>query len=272
MKKQNAIYIMLLAIFTVITSVIYANRSTHEHNFVQLNSEKVITPKLVENVTSLSPLDIYANDLYKDAELASYNLDSAVFLKALTGYYNLKAEGKLSAEKSVLTISDFSKSSTEKRFWVIDLDKKKVLYNDFVAHGKNTGDEFAKKFSNINESNMSSLGFYVTGDTYFGKHGLSLYLDGVEQGINDKARERSIVVHGAEYATQQFINTVGRLGRSNGCPAVPQDISADVISDIAGKTVLFVYYPDNNYQANSKYLDNTTAAAEFKADTQLGMK
>ena len=201
----------------------------------------------------------YLQDLFVKANLAASGLDQMVFDKAVTGYYNLKNAGKLSSKKSIISIADMSKSSSTKRLWVIDLDKKEVILNTWVAHGKNTGDDFATKFSNVNSSNQSSLGFYVTGEVYVGKHGRSLKLDGMDQGYNDHARDRAIVVHGASYVGQGTINALGRLGRSQGCPAVAPELSDKLINTIEGKTVLFINGADQKY--SSKYLDGDLAAA-----------
>lgn len=175
-----------------------------------------------------------------------------VFYKGITGFYNLKLDKEVS--KDVLTIIDFSLSSTEKRLWVIDLNQKRVLFYDYVAHGRNSGDEFASAFSNMPKSYMSSLGFYVTGDTYIGKHGLSLYLEGLEKGFNDKARERAVVMHGANYADPNFIHDNGRLGRSLGCPALPPTSCKQIIEELAGGSCLFIYFPDENYLKKSALL------------------
>lgn len=201
----------------------------------------------------------YLDELYIAANLAPTGLDQAVFEKAITGYYNLKNAGKLSSKKSIISIADMNQSSTRKRLWVIDLDKKELLLNTWVAHGKNTGDDRATKFSNVNSSYQSSLGFYVTGEVYVGKHGRSLRLDGMDNGYNDNARRRAIVVHGADYVSQGTINALGRLGRSQGCPAVASDVSDKLISTIEGKTVYFINGADQTY--TSKYLDDHLAAA-----------
>jgi hypothetical protein len=208
----------------------------------------------------------YLQDLYVKANLAAAGLDQMVFDKAVTGYYNLKNAGKLSSKKSIISIADMNMSSKSKRLWVIDLDKKEVLLNTWVAHGKNTGDDIATKFSNVNSSYQSSLGFYVTGEVYVGKHGRSLRLDGMDQGYNDNARDRAIVVHGASYVGQGTINALGRLGRSQGCPAVAPELSDKVINTIEGKTVLFINGADQKY--TSKYLDGDLAAAYASNQSQ----
>lgn len=163
------------------------------------------------------------------------------FFKALEGFYRLKAQGKVT--KDILTLVDFSLSSNSKRLWVIDLANNTILYNSLVAHGRNSGDEFAVNFSNKNESNMSSLGFYTTGEVYQGKHGMSLRLDGLQKGLNDHARSRAVVMHGADYVCDSFIKNHSRLGRSQGCPAIPNELVKEIIGTIKGKSVLFIYHP-----------------------------
>jgi hypothetical protein len=133
--------------------------------------------------------------------------------------------------------------SFTKRMWVIDLEKNTILFQTLVAHGRNTGEEFAKEFSNRAESYQSSIGFYATAEIYNGKHGKSLKLDGLEKGLNDKARERAVVVHGADYVSESFIKQNKRLGRSQGCPAVPVELNSKIIDVIKDKSCLFIYHP-----------------------------
>ncbi|MGK4567007.1 murein L,D-transpeptidase catalytic domain family protein [Flavobacterium sp. 3HN19-14] len=167
------------------------------------------------------------------------NLES--FTNALEGFYDLKAKGQVS--RDILTLIDFSMSSNQKRLWVIDLSTNTILYNTLVAHGRNTGDEYAKSFSNAAESYKSSLGFYVTGSIYNGKHGASLYLNGLEKGVNDNARNRSVVMHGADYVSESFIKQNHRLGRSLGCPAIPVEMTSTIINAIKDKSCLYIYHP-----------------------------
>lgn len=176
--------------------------------------------------------------------------DLDLFQRALNGYYQLKRQHRLS-EKEIITIVDFRKASSERRLWVIDLKTQKIRYHSLVAHGRNSGELYATHFSNRVNSNQSSLGFYVTGDIYYGKHGLSLKLHGAEKGINDQAEARAIVMHGADYVSKSFIERTGRLGRSLGCPAIPYDIHRELIRDVANRTCLFIYYPDENYLRTS---------------------
>jgi L,D-transpeptidase catalytic domain len=175
-----------------------------------------------------------------------------VFYRALNGYAKLK-KANLISPKEILTIIDFKRSANEKRLWVIDLKNKKVLFHTLAAHGRNSGDEHAQFFSNTRNSNQSSLGFYVTGITYTGKHGTSLKLHGVEPGINDNAEARAIVMHGAEYVSESHIKKYGRLGRSFGCPAVPVELHEQLITALANKTCLFIYYPDPVYVAQTAF-------------------
>jgi hypothetical protein len=169
---------------------------------------------------------------------------------ALAGYEILVEEKSINRPE-VITIIDFSLQSDRERLWVIDLQQGKVLYHCLVSHGRNSGELMAENFSNTPGSYESSPGFYVTGETYIGKHGLSLALDGLETGINDKARQRAIVIHGADYVSDDFVRTHGRLGRSQGCPAVPVELSEEIIKTIKGGSCLFIYAPIPDYTSNS---------------------
>jgi hypothetical protein len=173
------------------------------------------------------------------------------FMKALKGFTKLKEKGLIT--KNILTLIDFSLSSNVKRLWVIDLDSNVVLFNSLVAHGRNTGDEYANSFSNASESFKSSLGFYATGEIYRGKHGASLKLDGLEKGINSNARARAVVIHGADYVSESFIQNNKRLGRSLGCPAIPLALTDKIISTIKDKSCLFIYYPSSSYEGTSRF-------------------
>lgn len=204
-------------------------------------------------------LSLYQSIAFGEGEQPAYDL----FLRGVTGLQELKQSNQLS-DKEIITLIDFRKSANEKRLWVVDLKEKKVLFHSLVAHGRNSGDVFASKFSNKHESNQSSLGFYITGSTYIGKHGVSLKLHGVEKGINDQAEARAIVMHGAEYVSDAYIKRVGRLGRSFGCPAVPMSIHKEVVTQLAGGTCLFIFYPDQNYLSSTRFgkaeMEETMAA------------
>lgn len=178
---------------------------------------------------------------------------------ALSGY-KLLVEEQSVKRTGIITIIDFSLPSDKERLWVLDLIQGKVLFHCLVSHGRNSGELMAETFSNIPGSNASSPGFYTTGETYIGKHGLSLKLDGLEMGINDKARTRAIVMHGAYYVSSEFIREYGRLGRSFGCPAVPQELSKEIIETIKGGSCLFIYVPKTSYLSNSPIISKITSA------------
>ncbi len=194
-------------------------------------------------------------DVYSFLNLSQLGLSKEAYQFAVKGFDKLKEQGQL-LNSSILTIIDFSQSSNNKRMYVIDLYKKALLFNTYVAHGKNTGNEFAEKFSNIPGTFQSSLGFYITENMAIGsKVGLSLILKGIEKGINDKAREREIIIHGADYATEDFIKKNGRLGRSFGCPSLPPDLIKPVAESIKDGTCLFIYKHDDNYIRKSSVLN-----------------
>lgn len=170
---------------------------------------------------------------YKQAELEGV-IDFQLFSDAYIAY-----KETLDRRKSLLTIIDYSKPSTEKRFYVVDLKKKQLIFNTYVAHGVNSGETVAKRFSNIINSRKTSLGTFLTDTTYYGSNGYSLRLDGLTSGVNDKARERYIVIHGADYANESFIKQHGYLGRSWGCPALPTKLSQEIIDTIKGGSVIY---------------------------------
>ncbi len=182
------------------------------------------------------------------------NINSKAFILAIKGYEKLKQLGKL-ANQRYLTIADMSQASSDPRLYIIDMEKQELLMQTFVAHGRNSGLLFAKQFSNLVRSFQSSLGFYITGKPYQGKHGKSLILKGVETGINDNAEERAIVLHGADYANKGFVNQQGYLGRSLGCPAVPNHQVEAIIKAIQGASCLFVYAPNSDYLRDSKMIN-----------------
>lgn len=186
--------------------------------------------------------------LYQAMNLGEKGLSTDAFEYAYKGYMHLLKKNKLS-EPGYLTICDFSQSVKQKRLYVIDLVNDTVLLNTYVAHGRNSGGEYATRFSNNSKSLQSSLGFYITKNTYRGEHGLSLRVDGVEPGFNDRAYRRAIVVHGANYIGE------GVEGRSFGCPAVPKKESGTLINTIKNGTCLFIYHPQKKYLQRSKILN-----------------
>lgn len=195
------------------------------------------------------------NDIYSLVNLANSGLSRVVFDMAVKGMSKLNIGGKLQ-NSNILTIADYSQSSNKKRLYVIDLKNKKLLYNTYVAHGRNTGDEFAKSFSNVEGSFKSSLGFYVTDKPIIGSNtGYALLIKGVEKGFNDLAVKREIIIHAAEYASENFIKKHGRLGRSYGCPSLPPDMNKPIIETIKGGTCLFLYNPNKEYLGKSTLLN-----------------
>ncbi len=187
--------------------------------------------------------DNYALSKYQS--LACPELNYTAFSNALRGYYQLNSEEKLNND-SIITVIDFEKSSKQERLFVINHNQNVVVIKSLVAHGKNTGIEYATKFSNKKFSLQSSTGFYITKNTYIGKHGYSLRLQGLEKGINDNALDRAIVIHPAKYATNEFVKKYGRLGRSFGCPALPPEISKKTIELIKDGSLLYIFHPNYN--------------------------
>jgi hypothetical protein len=180
---------------------------------------------------------------------------------ALSGYEMLIEDRRISCP-AVITIIDFSLPSDKERLWVLDLIHGKVLFRCLVSHGRNSGELMAEYFSNNPGSCASSPGFYSTGETYIGKHGLSLTLNGLEIGINDKARERAIVIHGADYVSSGFIKKYGRIGRSLGCPAVPEELSKEIIQTIKGGSCLYIHVPKTSYTSNSQIIKKITSGTK----------
>lgn len=193
------------------------------------------------------------SELTRRPPFSNTSIDPNVLALGLKALHCVNLKG-LNRNHEVLTIIDYSKPSSEKRMWVLNLRKKRVELEQLVAHGSGSGDEKANIFSNKNDSHQSSIGVFVTGEPYQGKNGLSLRLDGLENGVNDKARQRAIVVHGANYVNDQFVKRYGRLGRSWGCPAVDQKLAEPTIKTIKDGSVVFAYYPDNNWLKQSEFL------------------
>ncbi len=208
------------------------------------NNKLTTTPADPASKTVAGTVDIHASAMavYDSIQHDLPGLSRQAFSLAIKGMDRLTDKGRLSNE-SIISIADFSQPSTNKRLYVIDLENYKVLFNTWVAHGRNSGREVTTSLSNQPSSYKSSPGFYITGETYNGNHGYSLRLDGVEKGINDNALERAIVIHGAEYVNPSFVKAQGYIGRSQGCPAVPVSLSTPIIKAIKDGTCLFIYHP-----------------------------
>ena len=202
-----------------------------------------------QGVAAEKQLPVNSRTLYHEIGLEGI-VDYTVFERAVAGYNQTD-----SLTKDILTVIDFSKPSTEKRLYVINLKLKKLLYVSYVSHGRNSGEKYATSFSNKEGSYKSSLGFYRTENTYYGKNGYSLILDGLEKGINDKAKERAIVMHGAAYADPSTIRSCGRLGRSLGCPALPLAVCKQIIDAIKDGSLLYIHGDDKTYAERTAFAE-----------------
>jgi hypothetical protein len=199
-------------------------------------------------------ITIQAIGLFDEMQLQDSGLSEKAFQYAYLGYRRL-LKRKVLRKTDVLSICDFSQSSGSKRMYVIDVHNKKLLYHTYVAHGISSGREYANSFSNTPESYKSSLGFYVTRNTYFGRNGLSLRIDGVEKGFNNLASERNIVIHGATYVSERILNKYGMMGTTFGCPAIPEEMTKAIIPVLKNGTCFFIYYPSKRYLSRSAIIN-----------------
>lgn len=222
------------------------------------SSAPVISYKLIitPSVSSAAAItNTSYNDCYTAWNLTAAGLSKTAFEYAMKGYQQLLEKNKLQ-KTNVITIVDYSLPSTQKRLYVLDMAEGKILFHSLAAHGRNSGLLYASDFSNKPSSLKTSLGFFITGNTYMGGNGYSLKLNGCEKGINDKALERAIVMHGADYVDENFATQNGYLGRSHGCPAVPQNINKKIIDVIKNGSCVFLYHPEKNYTTHSKILNS----------------
>jgi hypothetical protein len=185
---------------------------------------------------------------------SAQTLDSSVLHLALSAATCAREKGAIANDR-LLTVIDYSKASTEPRLWVLDLESERVLFQEVVAHGRGSGDNYATRFSNADGSYQTSLGLFRTADTYVGANGYSLRLDGLEAGVNDRARDRAIVMHGAPYVNPAATRTLGRLGRSLGCPALRPAVARTIIDTIKEGSLVFAYYPDRDWLRASRFLN-----------------
>lgn len=210
---------------------------------------------LANSLTSSAPPlheDININTTMAHLSKIAPTLNKQALKLALTAYHKASEAG--SVKRSVLTVIDYSLPSSKQRMWVFDMNRQRLLYNIYVAHGRNSGDVIPHHFSNLFSSKETSLGTFLTRDTYFGSKGYSLNLQGLEKGFNDNAYHRRVVIHGAWYMEPDFIKKSGRAGRSWGCPSIAQTLAKPVINAIKGGSVVFAYYPDKNYLSHSRFL------------------
>jgi len=193
--------------------------------------------------------------VYDEMDLEDSGLSRKAFESAWTGYYKLKKKGLL-RNTHILSICDFSQSSSNQRLYVIDTRNHRLLYRTYVAHGINSGSAYASSFSNRMESCKSSIGFYITSTTYNGANGLSLRIDGLDKGFNDNARKRAIVIHGAGYVSRRILQKYGVMGTTFGCPAIPTEMTSQIIPVVKNGSCFFIYYPSKKYLAQSPVLNS----------------
>jgi len=233
----------------VLTSMIAETKAPSIHNLSIGNSISAVSAS-----DNSSAVNYWIDSLYSMMHLSDAGLDRSVFFNACKGYQYLLSENVL-AKSELLTICDYSQCSSKKRLYVLDLNEGKILFNTYVAHGRNSGNEYATSFSNSDDSHKSSLGFMVTAETYNGDNGYSMRLDGMEKGFNSNVRPRAIVMHGSEYVNPERALNGTMMGRSYGCPAVPAAEVKTIIDRIKGGSCFFNYYPDRNYTQASKILN-----------------
>lgn len=234
LPNMRTFLIAFIGVFSLL-SLSISNSAPGEN---KLNSSEEI-------ISDVDYHELLLTSIYTDCELTN-KLDFDVFKSAMDGYNTIDAPNK-----KLLSIIDYSKPSTKKRLFIIDVENRKLLYNTLVAHGKKSGYVSATKFSNKYGSHKSCLGFFRTGDSYYGKRGYSLQLEGLEKGINDNAKQRGIVIHGAKYVDERFVNGNGVIGRSWGCPAVSKKLSKEIINLLKGGSLLYIYADDEIYKEKS---------------------
>lgn len=250
--RTNLLYIAITAFITLQIPIAIAGNSPDAGTLTHYLKTTAATNKVELSVNEM--IAEKADSIYDTLHLLQAGLQEEAFEQAYKGYYKLLEQGMVQNE--VLTIADFSKPSSDERLFVIDMEKGKILFHTLVAHGRNSGLNYATEFSNKLESNKSSLGFYLTLQTYYGGKGYALRLQGLEKGINDNAFARAIVLHGSDYVTSQFANNNGYLGRSLGCPAVPTRQTKAIINSIKNGSLLFIYHPTENYKSKSTILNS----------------
>ena len=244
-NKLKGIYLLISTLFIALLHLPFA----FGRNVFGTRSFAAFAPDTTK--ADSAPL---SKSIYDSLHLDATGLSRQAFDYAQKGWNKLFREGRLN-NSSILAIADFSQPSTNKRLYILDLKQYKVLFQTLVAHGRNSGKELATSFSNQPSSYKSSPGFYVTGETYNGKHGYSLKLNGVEKGINDNAYNRAIVIHGADYVDESYISSLGYIGRSQGCPAVPEKEAQPIINTIRDNTCFFIYQPGSSYTSHSTMLN-----------------
>ena len=248
-KKLKGFYLLLSSLFIAALHLPFVFAKSASSRISPKTTIPAVETVSDENINTTS----FRRCVYDSLQLQFTGLSKEAYEYAKKGFEKLVAQGKV-VNNSILSIVDFSQPSSKKRLWVIDLKNYKVLFNTWVAHGRNSGRDMATSFSNQESSYKSSPGFYVTRETYRGSHGYSLKLDGVEKGINDNAYNRAIVMHGAAYVNPALIASQGYIGRSLGCPAVPEKLATPIINTIKNGSCLFIYHPTTAYVNRSTLL------------------
>lgn len=249
-KKLKGLYLLLASVFFYPLYLPFAFAKSATGNKLFFHPSNLVTKSSVDSVLLIPVI----KSVYDSLSLGLSGLSQQAFDYAKKGLEKLIAEGRI-INDSIISIIDFSQPSSMKRLYILDIKHYKVLFNTLVAHGKNSGHEWASSFSNQPSSSKSSQGFYITRETYNGNNGYSLKLEGIEKDINDNAYERAIVVHGADYVNQSYIAAQGYIGRSEGCPAVPVNEARPIINTIKEGTCLFIYNPGQSYFQRSSVLN-----------------
>ncbi|MBS1661190.1 MAG: murein L,D-transpeptidase catalytic domain family protein [Bacteroidetes bacterium] len=237
LMRRSGKYLTITGLFVI---VLFGQSFTHANN--------APAPKVSFTLADSARFNV----LYDSLQLDELGLSSQAFHKAVNGFLHLVALGEIT-NPGVLSIIDFSLPSSQKRLFVLDTYNGKLLFNTLVAHGRNSGQLLATRFSNRRNSFMSSLGFYLTGDTFIGQHGYSMRLEGMEKGVNDHVFSRAIIMHPADYVSEEHIQQWGYLGRSEGCPAIPEEVNRPIIDEIQGGSCLYIYGTgtDKKYKRSS---------------------
>ncbi len=250
--KRNLIFIILI-LLTIVLAYSFKPEPKLEPNLDPIITHtvepEIQKPQVNNETVQLSPKAKRALALASQAE----NLDPKVLEMALIAQQEAKSRGLV--KKPLLVVIDYTKRSVEKRLWVFDLKNNKLVYQTYVSHGEGSGKDLATNFSNKNDSHQTSIGIFTTAETYHGMYGLSLKLDGRDKGFNDNARKRKIVMHGADFAREEYIHKNGILGTSWACPSISDEISDQLIELIKGGALIFAYYPDNRWLGSSPFLN-----------------
>lgn len=252
-KTLKGIYLLVSSLVISLLHLPFAFAKTGAPNRSSVRPAISSTHSLMDSSTFIAPF----KSVYDSLQLDLAGLSRQAYDYAVRGYEKLVSQGKL-FNQSIIAIVDFSQPSSQKRLYVLDMTNYKVLFNTLVAHGRNSGKEWATYFSNKPSSYKSSPGFYITGETYSGSNGYSLKLNGVENGINDKAMKRAIVMHGADYVNESYVFSQGYIGRSQGCPAVPLRDARNIINTIRGGACLYIYTPDQHYFSRTAMFNNNS--------------